>query len=126
MFQVIYENSESWPETGPLLVEAPPISLKISISPDSARQRANGYLVTYVSMTLHASEPRLIVGDRTVWRLSIDMRLLGLGHVATLGSIDVDAQTRTIIPLSDKQIRAIRDQANAIITRLTPETTAAV
>jgi hypothetical protein len=56
-------------------------------------------------------------------RLSLEMRLRGLGPVATLGTLEVDAQTGEVRPFSDEQIRAIQDRANAIITRLTPATT---
>ena len=67
----------------------------------------------------------LVISEQPVWRLSLEMRLPGLGHVATLGTLDVDAQTREILPLTDEQIRTLQDQANAIITRLSPETTPA-
>jgi len=126
MFQVVYENRESWPDQGPLLVKAPPVAIEIAVSPTSARQRANGYLVTDVSMTLHATNPMLLLDERPVWRLSLAMRLRGLDQVATLGTLDVDAQTREVLPLTSQQIRAIRDQANAIVTSLAPETTPAI
>ncbi|MEZ4733734.1 MAG: hypothetical protein R3E79_42090 [Caldilineaceae bacterium] len=126
MFQVVYEQQKEWPETGPLIIEAPAICAEIAVSPDVARRKVNRYLVTYVSMTTHATEPTLVFkGDRFVWRLSIAMRLPEVGHVATLGSVDVDAVTQEIIPLSATQIRTIQDHANDIITRLAPAATEA-
>jgi hypothetical protein len=126
MFQVVYEHSEAWPTGKPLLVEIPPVRVEVPVSPDMARRRANGYLVTNVSMTLHAAEPMLVIGKQPVWRFSLEMRLHELGPVATLGTLEVDAQTGEVHSFSGEQIRAIQERANAIITRLTPATTPAV
>jgi hypothetical protein len=117
MFQVLYEHPSSWPETGSLHVELPPVSVEVPISPDTARRHANGYLVTYVSMTLHAINPVLVIGEKPIWRLSLEMRLLDLGPPAILGSLDVDAQTGEAIPLSRQQIEAIQDQVDEMIAR---------
>lgn len=122
MFQVMYEQTQTWPETGSLFVQAPAISAEIRVSPDSARRMVNDYLTMYVSMMLRAINPILILRERPVWRLTMEMRLLKLGPVATLGTVDVDACTCEVIPLSSKKIREIQDRANDIITRLTPET----
>ena len=122
MFQIVYEQLSEWPENGPLVIEAPAINTEILVSPDSARRRVNRYLSTYVSMTTYAADPILNINDkRSCWRLSIHMRLPEIGHVATLGVIDIDAMTCEIIPLSNERIRSIQDQANDIIARLTPE-----
>jgi hypothetical protein len=126
MVQVIYEYLESWPENGSLQVEIPPVHVEVSVSPDAARRRANGYLVTLVSMMLHATDPMLILGERPIWRLSMEMRLHKLGPVATLGTIEVDATTGTVFSFTAEQIRAIQDRANAIVTRLTPAAAPAV
>lgn len=123
MFQVVYEEAKSWPAEGPLLVEVPAISTFIKVSPDAARRNVNDYLTMHVSMTLHAIEPVLLLGEQPIWRLSLEMRLRRLGPVARLGVVDVNATTGDIIPLSEQQIRKIQDCANDIITRLAPATT---
>lgn len=123
MFQVIYEYLEPWPDTGSMRIEPPQMTVDIPISPDSVRRRANGYLTTYVSITLHATNPTLVLNDQgQVWHMSMDMRLPDFGYISTLNFIDVDAQTRNILPLTEEQIRQIQDKANAIIARLTPAT----
>jgi hypothetical protein len=126
MVQVVYELAETWPADRPLLVTIPPTQLEVPISPDSARRRANGYLVTDVSMTLHAVNPMLVIGERPVWRLFLHMRLRTLGDVATLGTLDIDAQSGEVLPFTAQQIRAIQDQANALIARFSPTTTATI
>jgi hypothetical protein len=125
MFQVVYEHLGAWPAGEPFLVEIPHVQIEVPVSPDVARRSANGYLVTDVSMTLHATDPMLVIGKQPVWRFSLEMRLSGLGAVATLGTLEVDAQTGEVRSFSDEEIRAIQDRANAIITRLTPATTPA-
>lgn len=123
MFQVVYEEAKTWPSEGPLFVGAPAISTFVKVSPDAARRNVNDYLTMYVSMTLHAVEPALLLGEQPLWRLALEMRLRKLGAVARLGVIDVDATTGDVIPLSEQQIRKIQDRANDIIARLTSATT---
>jgi hypothetical protein len=162
MFQIVYEYAEPWPQQGTLQIQ-PPAFMQIAVSPNSARRKANGYLTMHISMSLLADKPVLVMRQRPVWRVPLEMRLQDLGHIATLGVIEVDAQTREIIRLSSdwwecgvrtptcasedahstsvlspriwgepiipptaQQIRAIQDQANELIARLTPEATATI
>lgn len=97
--------------------------MDVPVSSDEARRHANGYLVTNVSMTLHATDSMLVMGEQSVWRFSLAMRLPGFGTVTTLGTIEVDAQSGEVRSFSDEEIRAIQDRANAVIARLTQSTT---
>jgi hypothetical protein len=117
MFQVIYEYKQPWPEEGTLRVEAQ-FSSEIKVSPTLARRRANGFLGTEVTMMVLAGQPVLVVGDRPIWRIPACLHLPGLGEVATIGSVDVDALTGQVIKPADDQITAIRDRANALAARL--------
>ena len=124
MFQVVYEDAKPWPQEGALRVETPHLVIDIPVSPDSARRRANRYLGTYIAMALRASNPMLVFADdRPIWRMSMDLHLRTLGKVATLGTIEVDARTREVFPLSTEKIKQIHERANAIVTRLTPQAT---
>jgi hypothetical protein len=122
MVQVIYEQPESWPENESKTIRIPSLEVEIAVSPDKARRAANGFLNSEVSMTLHAANPVLIIEPGPVWRFTAEMRLRGLGPVAAVGAIEVDAQSGAVIPLNKTQIRAIQDQANAIIARLAHQT----
>lgn len=125
MFQVIYEHTATWPEKGAMKLKTPSLEGEIPISPDSARRRANGYLARYVALALEAGEPALIWGVRPLWRMPIYLCLHSWGQVAKLGEIDVDAQTRVVIPFSTQQIVEMQDRADAIAARLTPAPTTA-
>ncbi len=120
MFQIIVECVESWPNNHPLRVETPQLSFEISVAPEVARRCANGYLGLNVAMSILASEPALILGDLPVWRMSANLHLPDFGFVVTVGSIEVDALTGKILPLSPEQITAMQDRADVIATRLTP------
>jgi hypothetical protein len=124
MFQVVYECREPWPVEGALKVNAPALEGEIQVSPDSARQRANGYLARYVALAMEAGEPMLIWGERPCWRMPVYLNLRGFGQVAKLGEIAVDAMTREVIQLSKQQIIEMQDRADAIASRLTLATTA--
>lgn len=121
MFQIVYEYEQPWPEDGTLVVKMPSISREIKVSPASARRKANGYLTCEVAMALRPGDPALVCGARPMWRMPILLQLPHWGPVATLGSVDVDALTRDVIPLTPEQITSIQAQAHAIATRLTPE-----
>ena len=120
MFQIIYESVESWPDNYPLRVEAPQLSVEISVAPDVARRRANGYLGMNVAMSILAGEPALILGDPPVWRMATNLHLPDFGFVATVGSIEVDALTGKVRAFSLEQIMTMQDRAEVIATRLTP------
>ncbi|HSN77364.1 MAG TPA: hypothetical protein VL334_20025 [Anaerolineae bacterium] len=92
---------------------------------DQVRRRAQGYLTEHVAMALRPGEPVLVWGDKPVWRTPVWLHLRGHGQVAAVGSLDVDAATGEVIPLSPDQIRGMQDRADVFARRLTPQTTAA-
>jgi hypothetical protein len=120
MFQVIYEQTANWPESGAFMVKTPPLEGEIQVSPDSARRRANGYLARYVALAMEANAPVLVWGPKPVWRMAVYLTLRGWGQVAKLGEIDVNALTREVHPFSHTQITEMQDRADAIAARLTP------
>lgn len=120
MFQIIYEYREPWPNNCPLQVETPRLRVEISVAPDVARRRANGYLGMHVAMSIQTGEPALILGNPPVWRMPANLHLPGFGFVATVGVIEVDALTGKVLPLSFEQITTMQDRADVIATRLTP------
>jgi len=84
----------------------------------------NFYQNTTDSTTkIQSSDPVLVWQERPVWRLQINLYLRGLGKVATLGTLDVDAMTREVLPLANEEITDIQARANAIALRLSPSAT---
>jgi len=92
---------------------------------DQVRRHVQGYLTEHIAMALRPGEPVLVWGDKPVWRTPVWLYLRGHGQVAAVGSLDVDAATGEVIPLSADQIRGMQDRADAFARRLTPQTTAA-
>ena len=119
MFQVIYEYTKKWPDKGPLRVNAH-LEGDIAITPDKARRRASGYLAGYVTMMVLAGEPVLVMSSEPKWRIPAVLHLPGLGPVSTVGTVDVNAQTGEIIPLTAEQILIMQERANEFALRLTP------
>lgn len=127
MLQILYEHPIEWGDDSPRTLKAKvDLEATLSVSPDSARRRANGYLGRYVAMSIQADEPVLIWGKRLVWRLQMVLTLRGYGRIATLGSVDVDAQTREVIPLSSQEIAILQERANALALSLSQAAAAAV
>jgi hypothetical protein len=84
-----------------------------------ARRRANGYLTMKVSLFYSAVDgifgPPAGGPPGAIWQFSIEVRLPRLGALGIMGTIDVDAQTGEVIPLTQKQIKRIRDRADALV-----------
>ncbi len=121
MLQILYEHPVEWNDDGPRTLKAlVNLERTFSVSPHSARQKANGYLGRYVAMAIQADEPILVWRKRPVWRMQIGLSLRGLGQLATFGTVEVDAQTREVITLSIDEIASLQERANAIALRLTP------
>jgi hypothetical protein len=118
VLQILYEHPIEWGDDDPRTLKATvDLEATLSVSPDSARRRANGYLGQNVAMAIQADEPILVWGKRLVWRMQMGLFLRGLGRIATLGSV---------IPLSIAEISSLQERANAIATRLSPAARAAV
>lgn len=120
--EIVYEYAKSWPESGPLHVTVPSVAVDIPVSPDTARRRANGYLGMNVGVLLGTSDPRLIVGDRPIWKLAVNLHLPNIGYVGQVGTIAVDATSGDVIPASADTIESIRNRAHDLIVHFAPTT----
>jgi hypothetical protein len=127
MIQVLYEWDCAWPKEGQVQIEGrfmgKTFAGKISISPGEAKRNANGYLSMDVAMAIVADDPVLVWSERPIWRMTTSLLLEDWGRIAQVGSIDVDAMTGEVIPLSSEEIQATQDRANELAVRLTLETT---
>lgn len=121
MVQIVLPYKESQLDQ-PLHIKAN-VDVEIGISSVIARRRANGYLATEVAMMIVAGDPILFLSDQPVWRVPALLHLTGLGDVASVGAIDIDASTGDVIRLSDQQILEMQNRADAIALRLTSSTT---
>jgi hypothetical protein len=79
-----------------------------------------------VSLFYSAMDGVLIPLARPIWQFSIQVRLPRLGVVGIMGTIDVDARTGEVIPLTNKQIKRIDERAHVIVQFRTQATTARV
>jgi hypothetical protein len=89
-----------------------------------ARRKANEYLSHSVGFFLMPVDGILVLSTRPVWQFSIQFRLPRTGPLGILGSIDVNAQTGEVLPLTTEQIAAIQGQANALARSQTQPTAA--
>jgi len=89
-----------------------------------ARRAANKYLALEVGIAFSATDPVLIPMEEPIWQFSIRFRLPKRGTLATLGTVDVNANTRAVLPLSKPRIREIQKRANALV-EYTPSVAAA-
>ena len=124
MVRIVYQHPAAWPEEGPLRVEAR-FSGEIPVSPLQAQRRANCYLAREIALFVIAGEPMLILDDQPRWQLPAILRLRGYGNLAEVGLIEVDARTGQVKPLTQVEIRVMREHAREITARLTSSSAAA-
>ena len=78
------------------------VSISVNISAEDARHLVNRTVVPELGTGLGAKEPDLLLrGGLLIWRVPIVLSLPRLGDLGEVGTIDVDAQSGTII--SDKK-----------------------
>jgi hypothetical protein len=92
-----------------------PVDTQGYVISEYARRRANGYLSMEVSLFYSAVDGIFVPLARPIWQFSIEVRLPRLGALGIMGTIDVDAQTGEVIPLTPKQIKRIRERADALV-----------
>lgn len=123
MVAILYERDVTWPTDGPMEIQAPSIDGQVQISPTVAWRRANRYLTLEVAMEFQPGDPILLWGERPIWRLPIQLHLPELGPLATVGTVEIDASTGQVLPLSIEQIDQMRNRAHDLVTRLTSPAT---
>jgi hypothetical protein len=80
-----------------------------------ARRQADSYLGAEVSLFYSTTNGVFVPLASPLWQFAIQVRLPRLGVLGIMGTIDVDARTGKVIPLSHKQIKQIRERADALV-----------
>lgn len=95
------------------------VKSKINVTPFTARQKVNVFLLDKVGTGLLAESPVLVAVDgRLCWRVPVVLSLPGRGRLGQVGAIDVDMQTSEIL-ISPSAIETILDNANQLAQRTT-------
>jgi hypothetical protein len=79
------------------------IEATVNIDAQTAKRRVTGWLLNEVGNMLVAGIPRLVIGNKTVWRVPAILTSSEHGPVGEVGLVDVDAETG--IPLADDNLR---------------------
>lgn len=79
----------------------------VNITGFTARQKASGYVGDRISHLMGGDEPTLMLTEqRLVWRVPIILTSPSRGNLGTVGTIDVDARTGSLLvaPDFDEQV----------------------
>jgi hypothetical protein len=88
------------------------------ILPYLAKVKVSGYLGNYVAFFARAEgRPRWIAGNPPRWQVNTALCLRDHGKVCELGTIEVNALTGEVFPLTADQIQAMQRQARDAATR---------
>jgi hypothetical protein len=92
-----------------------PLNTQGYVVAEYARRQADRYLGMQVSLFYSATEGVFIPLARPLWQFLLQVRLPHRGVLGILGTLDVDAQTGEVLPLTHKQIKRIRERADALV-----------
>ena len=95
---VVLEN-QSIPDVGPLEINIK-ISTNIGVSAREAQRKVSMLLFHNVSYLMHGEAPQLVIGDHVAWRVPAYLTLPQLGRFGPLATLDVDANTGAVQPLT--------------------------
>ncbi|MBX3055436.1 MAG: hypothetical protein KF770_03100 [Anaerolineae bacterium] len=100
------------------------ISGHIHYSAEAARRLVGRYVAGEIAYLLRSGEPTLVVKERIVWRVPVELALPGHGVVGTVGQIDVDVETGelAITPELTHQIQENAEQKAAYYSTIASTT----
>jgi predicted DNA-binding antitoxin AbrB/MazE fold protein len=120
-FTATYEDGVLVPLTPPDLQEHQSVRLQIvpprvQISAETARHKANRFLLDQVSYLLGAGQPELIQVPLLAWRVPVLLAYPDRGVVGQAGTVDVHAETGEVLS-SPQLIKTIQRNAKNLVTR---------
>ncbi len=89
-----------------------PPDTKINFTALVAKRRVNKLLLDEVGL-FFAEEPKLVAGDRLVWRVPVIFSLPATGPLGQAGTLDVDVQTGQILHTREI-LEAIRERGKEL------------
>lgn len=110
-------HSLSLPRTGPLRADIH-LSVDVHVGAVSAKRQVNALLATHAGNLLLADEPVLVLADRAVWRVPVDLTAPSMGRLGRVGEVDVDAQSGELL-LDNALIEGMRKRATDLVARST-------
>ncbi len=98
------------PRAGRLQVDVH-LSAELNVTAAIARRKVNAFLATHVGNLLLAGEPALVLTERIVWRVPVDLTSPPTGRLGHLGDVDVDTESGDLL-LDEARITALLDRAH--------------
>ncbi len=86
------------------------VSGHIHYSAEAARRAVGRFVAGEIAYLLRSGEPSLVMTERIVWRVPVDLTLPSHGVVGTVGQIDVDVETGEL-DVTPEMIRRIQENA---------------
>lgn len=94
------------------------VSADINVGAAMARRRVNAFLATHVGNLLLADEPVMVLTDRIVWRVPVDLTVPSTGRMGRVGEVDVDIESGELL-INDGQLEGMLYRANDLTARTT-------
>lgn len=113
----VLTDSLTLPRTGRLQMDIH-LSADINVGAATAKRRVNAFLATHVGNLLLADEPVLVLAERIVWRVPVDLTAPSMGRLGRVGEVDVDVESGELL-LDDAIIEGMSKRANDLVASST-------
>lgn len=94
------------------------VNADINVGAAMARRRVNAFLATRVGNLLLADDPVMVLTDRIVWRVPVDLTAPSKGRLGRVGEIDVAVESGELL-VDDVQLEGMRHRVNGLAARAT-------
>lgn len=84
------------------------------LHPETARRKANVWLLMYAGNLLGAEDPELILKDRLIWRMDVVLTSPIRGYIGSVGRLCVDATSGEVLA-SDVLPKELQQNANMLV-----------
>lgn len=104
------------PERGTFQIQE---TITIEVTADEAKRQVNRWLLHEVNLQMGAEPPILVVGERSVWRVPVYWSAPHIGHVGTVGNVEVDVLSGEMDNTAQRKAELMQ-RAQELAARLPP------
>lgn len=87
-------TSMNTPLTGTIEIT---IETTINVDANTAKRKVTGWVISEVANLMGGTQPKLVIGKRTFWRVPVILTSSKTGVVGEVGAVDVDSETGELL-----------------------------
>jgi hypothetical protein len=90
------------------------IETTINVDANTAKRKVTGWVVSEVANLMGGTQPKLVIGKRTFWRVPVVLTSSKTGIVGEVGAVDVDTETGELLVNDALKERLLTNAASLV------------